>query len=379
MSEVKVKVLDDTLESKSVQEVERELLEKHEQELQAAELGSENTPNSEVENTTEAAEEQAVEQSEQESIAQEFTEKDVLSYIKDRYNREINSVEELFEARAEAEELPEDVSAFLKYKKETGRGIQDFMSLNKDYDSMDANQLLADYYSATEDDLDREDIDYLLNEKFAYDEDVDDEKDIKQKQIAKKRELAKAKKYFNELKETYKVPLESSGGLVSEDEKNDYEAYKKYIQESKSINEETLKRSEYFQKKTDEVFSNDFKGFDFKVGDQSFVYLPGDAKEIKETQSDINNFISKFLDSNGMISDATGYHKSIAVAMNPDKFAKFFYEQGQANAIDDVTKKAKNIDMGVRQAPQDMSKSGFSVRALDDSSGRGLKIKSNKR
>jgi len=373
MSEVKVKVLNDTLESKSVQEVEQELLNKHEQELKAAEVGSENTPNLEVETATETVEEQAVEQSEQ-----EFTEKDVLSYIKNRYNREINSVEELFEARAEAEELPEDVSAFLKYKKETGRSIQDFMSLNKDYDSMDANQILADYYSATEDDLDREDIDYLLNEKFAYDEDIDDEKDIKQKQIAKKRELAKAKKYFNELKETYKVPLESSGGLVSEDEKNDYEAYKKYIQESKSINEESLKRSEYFQKKTDEVF-NDFKGFDFKIGDQSFVYSPGDAKEIKETQSDINNFISKFLDNNGMISDASGYHKSIAVAMNPDKFARYFYEQGQANAIDDVTKKAKNIDMGVRQAPQDMNKSGFSVRALDDSSGRGLKIRSNKK
>ena len=376
MSEMKVKVLDDTLESKSVQEVEQDLLKKHEQEQQE-EAVNENETVQEKETTTETAENQTVEQSEQESIAQEFTEKDVLSYIKDRYNREINSVEDLFEARAEAEELPEDVSAFLKYKKETGRGIQDFMSLNKDYDSMNPDQILADYYSATEDDLDKEDIDYLLNEKFAYDEDVDEEKDIKQRQIAKKRELAKAKKYFNELKETYKVPLESSGGLVSEDEKENYEAYKKYIQESKSIEEETFKRSEYFQKKTDEVF-NDFKGFDFKIGDQDLVYLPGDTKEIKNTQLDINNFISKYLDDNGMISDAAGYHKSIAVAMNPDKFARYFYEQGQANAIDDVTKKAKNIDMGVRQAPQDMNKSGFSVRALDDSSGRGLKIKSNK-
>jgi hypothetical protein len=376
MSEMKVKVLDDTLESKSVQEVEQDLLKKHEQEQQE-EAVNENETVKEKETTTETAENQTVEQGEQESEAKEFTEKDVLSYIKDRYNREINSVEDLFEARAEAEELPEDVSAFLKYKKETGRGIQDFMSLNKDYDSMNPDQILADYYSATEDDLDKEDIDYLLNEKFAYDEDVDEEKDIKQRQIAKKRELAKAKKYFNELKETYKVPLESSGGLVSEGEKEDYEAYKKYIQESKSIEEETLKRSEYFQKKTDEVF-NDFKGFDFKIGDQDLVYLPGDTKEIKNTQLDINNFISKYLDDNGMISDAAGYHKSIAVAMNPDKFARYFYEQGQANAIDDVTKKAKNIDMGVRQAPQDMNKSGFSVRALDNSSGRGLKIKSNK-
>src|SRR5210317_2098640 len=302
MSEMKVKVLNDTLESKSVQEVEQELLNKHEQELKAAEVGSENTPNLEVETATETVEEQAVEQSEQ-----EFTEKDVLSYIKNRYNREINSVEELFEARAEAEELPEDVSAFLKYKKETGRGIQDFMSLNKDYDSMGANQLLADYYSATENDLDREGIDYLLNEKFAYDEDIDDEKDIKQKQIAKKRELAKAKKYFNELKETYKVPLESSASPVNEKELKDYNAYKKYVSESQSVQEQNQKRSEYFLKKTDELFSEEFKGFEFNFDDQKVVFNPGDVKSVKDSQSDINNFISKYLDKDGMITDANGY------------------------------------------------------------------------
>jgi len=376
MSDIQVKVLDDTLEEKSVQEVEQDLLDKHEQEQNETEQQEVQEVN---ENSTEDAQEQPVEQEEQESPAPELGEEDVLSYIRNRYDKEINSVEELFEEKAQAEELPEDVSAFLKYKKETGRGIQDFMRINRDYDEMDADQILAEYYSATEEDLDREDINYLLNEKFAYDSDVEDEKEIKQKQIAKKRELAKAKKYFNDLKETYKTPLESSGGLVSEEEKKDYEAYKKYIQESKSVEEETVKRSEYFQKKTDEVFSNDFKGFDFSIGEGNLSYLPGDAKELKATQSDINNFISKFVDKNGMISDASGYHKAIAVAMNPDKFAKFFYEQGQANAIDDATKKAKNIDMGVRETPKDMNNKGFSVRAMDDSSGRGLKIKSNKK
>lgn len=376
MSDIQVKVLDDTLKEKSVQEVEQDLLEKHEQEQNETEQEEVQKVN---ENSTEDAQEQPVEQEEQESPAPELGEEDVLSYIRNRYNKEINSVEELFEQRAQSEELPEDVSAFLKYKKETGRGIQDFMRINKDYDEMDADQILAEYYSATEEDLDKEDISYLLNEKFAHDTDVDDEKEIKQKQIAKKRELAKAKKYFNDLKETYKTPLESSGGLVSEEEKKNYEAYKKYIQESKSVEEETVKRSEYFQKKTDEVFSNDFKGFDFSIGEENLSYLPGDAKELKATQSDINNFISKFVDKNGMISDASGYHKAISVAMNPDRFAKFFYEQGQSNAIDDATKKAKNIDMGVRETPKDMNNKGFNVRAMDDSSGRGLKIKSNKK
>lgn len=376
MSDIQVKVLDDTLKEKSVQEVEQDLLEKHEQEQSETEQEEVQKVN---ENSTEDAQEQPVEQEEQESPAPELEEEDVLSYIRNRYDKEINSVEELFEERAQSEELPEDVSAFLKYKKETGRGIQDFMRINKDYDEMDADQILAEYYSATEEDLDKEDISYLLNEKFAHDTDVDDEKEIKQKQIAKKRELAKAKKYFNDLKETYKTPLESSGGLVSEEEKKNYEAYKKYIQESKSVEEETVKRSEYFQKKTDEVFSNDFKGFDFSIGEENLSYLPGDAKELKATQSDINNFISKFVDKNGMISDASGYHKAISVAMNPDRFAKFFYEQGQSNAIDDATKKAKNIDMGVRETPKDMNNKGFNVRAMDDSSGKGLKIKSNKK
>ena len=171
MSEMKVRVLDDALESNLFRKLSKSCLTNMNKNNKRGTVNENETVQGK-ETTTETAEGQTVEQSEQESKAKEFTEKDVLSYIKDRYDREINSVEDLFQARAEAEELPEDVSAFLKYKKETGRGIQDFMSLNKDYDSMNPDQVLADYYSVTEGDLDKEDIDYLLNEKFTYDEDV---------------------------------------------------------------------------------------------------------------------------------------------------------------------------------------------------------------
>jgi predicted nucleic acid-binding protein len=345
---------------KSVQEVEEQLLEQHEENQTEV-----------VDNATEAVEEQAVEQS-----TPKFGEEDVLSFIRDRYNKEINSVDDLFAQRERDAELPEDVSAFLKYKKETGRGIDDFMKLQADYDKMNPDQLLRDYYAATEDDLDSEDIEYLMSEKFSYDEDLDDESEVKQKNITKKRELAKAKKYFNELKETYKVPVGSASVPVNEDELETYNAYKEYISQSQSIQEENQKRSEYFTKKTNDLFNDEFKGFEFVVGDQKMVFAPGDASEIKKIQSDVNNFISKYIDENGMISDHVGYHKALSAALNPDKLAAYFYEKGKSDAVGDVTKKSKNIDMDVRSTPQQMSTNqGFKVRAVESSSGRGLKIR----
>lgn len=344
---------------KSVQEVEEKLLEQHKESL---------NQETHVEETT--VEETKVEDSTQ------FSEEDVLSFIRDRYKKEINSVDELFAQREANDELPEDVSAFLKYKKETGRDINDFMKLQANYDEMKPDQLLREYYAATESDLDSEDIEYLMSEKFSYDEDLDEESVIKQKNIAKKRELAKAKKYFNDLKQTYKVPVESTAAPVNEDELDTYNAYKEYISQSKSIQEENQKRYEYFQKKTTDLFNDEFKGFEFTVGDSKMVFNPGDAKEIAKAQSDINNFISKYLDDNGMISDHVGYHKALAAALNPDKMAAYFYEKGKSDAVGDVTKRSKNIDMDVRSTPQQMTANqGFKIRAVESSSGSGLKIK----
>ena len=352
---------------KSVQEVEKQLLE-----------GQEETTEEPVEEQP-TEQEQPEEQVEQPSEARELSEEDVLSFIKNRYEKEINSVEDLFATTETNEELPEDVSAFLKYKKETGRGIQDFMKLNVDYDGMNDDQLLREYYASTEEDLDSEDIDYLLGEKFSYDEELDEESDVKAKKIAKKKELAKARKHFNELKETYKVPVESTGSPVNEDELETYNAYKKYISESQSIQEQNQKRSEYFLKRTDDLFSDEFKGFEFEINDQKVLFSPGDAKELKSVQSDVNNFISKHLDDEGMIKDASGYHKALAAALNPDKLAKFFYEKGKADAVDSVSKQSKNINMDVRSAPQQMTANdGVKFRVVNPDSGNRLKIRSKK-
>lgn len=345
-------------EQKSIQEVEQQLLDQHEEKF-----------NQEV-------------QQEEPFIVNEQTnelkDEDVLSYIKNRYNKEVNSIDELFQKREETEELPGDVSAYFKYKKETGRGIEDFVKLNRDYNSMDSDSLLAEYYSQTDSDLDEEDIIYMMEDKFSYDEDLDDPKDIKKKELAKKKELVKAKKFFEDSKEAYKIPVESTGGLVSDDEKETYNAYKKYVQDSHSQQEENSRKSEYFQKKTEELFSNDFKGFDFDMGDKTVKFSPGDVQETKRVQSDVSNFISKYIDANGMISDPVGYHRSLAAAMNPEKMAKFFYEQGKAEALLDNAKKIKNIDMEFRNTPQSISQSGFKVVATESDSGRGLRIKSSK-
>ena len=351
-------------EQKSVQEVETELAEQTtEQDVVQEEV------------VEDKATEVVVEEQEPEVETPQFSEDDVLSFIKDRYKKEINSVDELFAQREADVDLPEDVSAFLKYKKETGRGINDFMKIQEDFDKMNPDQLLRDYYAATENDLDSEDIDYLMSEKFSYDEELDEDSEVKAKKIAKKRELAKAKKYFNELKETYRVPIESKAP-VNEDELEQYNAYKEYISQSKTIQEENAKKSEYFSKKTEELFNDEFKGFEFKVGDKSVVFKPGEASELKSVQSDITNFVSKYLDDNGMIKDPAGYHKALSAAINPDKLASYFYEKGKADAVDSSVRSSKNIDMDVRSAPQQTANSsGIKIRAVESDSGRGLKIK----
>lgn len=355
-----------TVEQKSIQQVEQELLDKHEEKY-----------NNDVQEKEVITEREQVETNEQTS-APELKDEDVLTYIKGRYNKDINSVDELFKEREQNEELPSDVYAFLKYKKETGRGIEDFIKVNRDLDSMSPEKLLAEYYSATESDLDEEDISYMIEDRFGYDTDFDDEKEVKKKEIAKKKELAKAKKFFEDQKEQYRVPVESTVGLVSDEDRESYGAYKKYVQDAQTVQQESYKKAEYFQKKTEELFNQDFKGFDFNVGDKEIKFLPAEPAELKKAQSDLSNYVSKYLDKDGLVSDATGYHRSLSVAMNPEKFAKFFYEQGKAEALLDNAKQTKNIDMEVRTSPQSISQSGVKVKSVDTDSGRGLKFKSIK-
>ena len=360
--EFKVRAVD--FEEKSVAEIEQQLLNDH------AEKNG--TTEEEVVDTV-VVDTPIIEETPQEI---EIDDNRVLSYIGKRYNKEIANLDELFEQRSNNEDLDPEVATYLKYKKETGRGIEDFIQLNKDYDSMDQDQLLFEYHKGVDKDLDVDDIKFDLESKFAYDADYDDEKEIKKKQLAKKRELTKAKEYFNGLKEQYKVPLESRESLVPNEEKETYEAYKSYKQAASQADEEQQKKSKYFSDKTNELFSDKFEGFGFNIDEnKKVVYKPGDSTDLLKEQSNLENFVSKFLNDEGYLKDAEAFHRSIAVASNPEKFAKFFYEKGMAEAVGSVARESKNIDM-TRQATQISPPQGMKVTALDDGRNGRLVIKS---
>tara|TARA_R110000823_G_scaffold92206_7_gene202427 strand:+ start:118 stop:1251 length:1134 start_codon:yes stop_codon:yes gene_type:complete len=375
--EIKVREMSE-LDSKSSQEIEKELLEKHEQQFSEVSSSDEVEVVSEPlsdETTTEAPEEEAT----IEEVAQQpydLKEEDVLSYIGNRYGKEINSIEELMSEREKAEEMPEDVAAYFKYKKETGRGISDFVKLQQDYTTMNPDSLLKEYLTLTEEGLDAEDIESLM-EDYSYDEELDDESDVRKTKLAKKKIIAKANRFFKEQQELYKQPLESSGS--SNEANEELQAYKQYLNTAKTQQEEANRKREWFVKKSDEVFGSEFKGFKFKLNDEEIMFSPGGASELKKAQETPMNFVHKYMDSQGLLNDAEGYHRSLAMAMNPDKFAQFFFEQGKSKATEDVIRKTKNINMSERKAPEVSTKGGMQVKSISEPSGNRLRIKSVKR
>lgn len=352
---------------KSVQEIEGALLKKHEQQFSDVSDDSvkEDTPQVDV---------PVIDTPEKQGINEE----DIISFMKERYGREISSIEELNQVREETQELPEDVAAYYKYKQETGRSLEDFVALNKDFDNNNPDKILRDYLVATEKGLDEDDINDMM-EDYSYDEDLDDETTIRKAKLFKKKAIAKAKDYFESEKEKYRVPLESSGGSISSEDKKALEDYKQYVDEANTYEEEAKRKSDWFTTKTDEVFGSEFKGFEFAIDeDKKVSFTPGDSSELKSLHSSPQNFIKKFLNEDGLLTDAVGYHRALAVAMNPEKFAKHFYEQGKAEGTDDLMRKTKNVNMSDRNTPEVSSKGGTQFRAVNPDSGKGLKIRSKK-
>ena len=374
MENIKVRVLDGT-ETKSAVQVEQELLDKHEQQFSDVSEG--------------VKEEVIIEEPivvpvvdgtvEQNIDNEELSDEKVLSYIEKKYNKQIKSFDDLMAERKESVDLPEDVAAYLRYKQETGRGIEDFMKLNKDVDSMDSETLLKEYLTATQDGLDADDIEVLMDD-YRYDEDLDDESSVRKIKLETKKAIAEAKKFFNTQKEKYSVPLESRGESISEEQKEAYEMYKQYTEQASSLEEENERKRQWFDQKSDEVFSDGFKGFEFDLKDKKVAFNPGDRNELRKLQSTPANFINRFLDEQGLMKDAQGYHRALAVAMNPDKFAEFFYEQGKSDAVDGTMRNIKNIQMSENRAPEiGKATDGIQVKAVNPDSGRGLKIRSIKR
>tara|TARA_R100000773_G_scaffold19165_1_gene17258 strand:- start:15206 stop:16342 length:1137 start_codon:yes stop_codon:yes gene_type:complete len=367
-------------EQKSQQEIEEKLLKDAESKNDAANVarvedGNESSTTSQKQESV-PSEDETQKESTQSS---ELKEEDVLSFIKNRYEKDFTSVDQIFDAKNENEELPEDVKSYFEYKKKTGRGIEDYVKLNKDYSTLSEDQLLSEYFISSGEATDEEDIDILMDD-YTFDEELDDEKDIKKIKLAKKKAIAKAKKFLNEQKEMYKQPLESSTVGISEEQQKEIDSYKQYLAEAKNSQEELKRKRNWFVDKTNEVFQ-DFKGFDFKIGDTTLTFNPGDGDKIKQAQLDSNSFIKKYVDQEtGMFNDISGYHKALAVAMHPQKFAEFMYEQGKADATENTVRKMKNVDMTERKAVQVGSrKDGLQIKSISTPSSRGLKIRSNKK
>lgn len=296
----------------------------------------------------------------------------LLDKIKDIPNK-LKEQEEDVNNNQEVPVLPENINKLIEFMEETGGSVEDYVSLNKDYDSMDNMELLREYYQQTKPHLATDEIEFLIEDNFSYDEDVDDERDIKRKKLAFKESIAEAKSNLSNLKDKYYDELKLSSKLNPEQREaiefyNDYKTNQTSKQQQRSV----------FEQKTSELFSNEFKGFEFNVGESKYRYNVKDVDKVKDSQSDINTLVSKFVNENNEISDAKGYHKALFTAMNADAIANHFYEQGKADAVKSQMKTSKNIDMNPRSAHEKVTtSSGMQVRALsgDDASRLRFKIK----
>lgn len=351
-----------------------------EQETTSVDVGEQTEVSQEVDGEVRAdnteSEEQVlelVEENEKESIEEKAT---LAEKIKDIPNKLKDESEDVI-SKQEVNDLPENVNKLVDFMKETGGTLEDYVKLNKDYDSMSDMDMLRENYRQTKPHLTEEEINFLIEDSFSFDEEVDEERDIKRKKLALKESIAEAKTNLTTLKNKYYDELKLSSKL-SPEQVEAVEFYNSYKQEQESTQQLAQKQRSIFEEKTNTLFNDEFKGFEYKVGSNKYRFKVKDVNNVKKSQSDINNLVSKFADKQNNINDAAGYHKALFTAMNADAIANHFYEQGKADAIKTQLNKSKNIDMQPRGTHQEVTtNSGFKIRAVsgDDSSKLRIKIK----
>ena len=272
-------------------------------------------------------------------------------------------------------ELPDNIEKLVEFMKETGGTIEDYTRLNADYSNVDENTLLKEYYKNTKPHLSDDDLTFVMEENFSFDTDLDEERDIRKKKLAKKEEIAKAKKHLEDLKVKYydEIKLRPS---QNQDQQKAVDFFNRYNKDQ----ELATQQHERFINDTNTLFSDDFKGFDFEVGEKKFRYGIKDPSSVAENQSNINNFVEKFLDTEGNVKDTKGYHKAMYAAQNVDRIVKHFYEQGKTDGIKNVMQSSKNptLDAPRQSAGEDISLGGFKVRAINGVDSSKLKIKTSK-
>ena len=302
-------------------------------------------------------------------VIEEITEEKKVEEIKEVAKEAIENME------ATGKPLPENVQKLIEFMDETGGDLNDYVQLNRDVEKMDDSDVLDEYYKQTKSHLSPEERSFLLEDSYGVDEELDDEKTIRKKKIALKEQVAEARAHLDRQKSKYYEDIKAGSKLTEEQQKAI-----DFFNRSEEQKKEVEKNKRTFLNKTDSFFGQDFKGFEYNVGDKRYRFNVKDVDRVKTTQSDINNFVSKFTNKdNSTIEDAAGYHKSLFTAMNADAIAKHFYEQGKADAIKDTVARDKNINLEPRKTHGEYQAGGIKVKVLGDSSAdmknRSFRIK----
>ncbi len=270
-------------------------------------------------------------------------------------------------------DLPDNINKLVDFMRETGGTMQDYIRLNTNYEDVDRDTLVKEYYKASKPHLSKDEIDFMIEDTFAFDEDIDEERDIKRKKLAYKEEVSKARKFLEDTKKKYYDDIKLKSPAVSEDQQKAADFFNRYQEDQ----ERNSQNHEKFKTQTQQLFNKDFEGFDFNLGDKKFRYGVQNASQVGEKQSDINNFLGKFLGKDGTVEDTKGYHKALYTGANADKIASHFYEQGKSDAIRDVVNKSNNVSTEARKAaPVESARFGaYKVKSVSGADSKKLKIK----
>ena len=306
---------------------------------------------------------------EEEEGAVQDEETPVLEEITEEVEELTEQVEEaVAEAEATGKELPENIQKLMDFMEDTGGDLEDYVKLNQDYSKLDNHALLKEYYKQTKPHLNSEEIDFLMEDYFSFDEDIDEERDVKRKKLAMKEQVAQAKQHLDGAKSKYYEDIKYGSKLTGEQQKA-IDFFNRYNKESKEQDQVMKNQQTTFTSETNKLFNKEFKGFEYKVGEKKFRFNVKNADMVKDTQSDVNNFVKKFLNKKNEMSDAKGYHKALYTAMNPDSIANHFYEQGKADALKNSVAKSKNISMDPRQQHSgEIDTGGLKFKVLGDNS-----------
>ena len=367
---IKAKIVEDTPMTNDDADVIKVNLDKPAEEATTEETKEEvvETEDSKVETKEEEVDEQPV--------LEEITDEEETTEEQDSATEEVETKEEEIKETTPNMELPENIEKVVNFMNDTGGTLEDYVRLNVDYGKLDDNSLLTEYYKQTKPHLNSEEVSFLLEDRFKYDEEVDEVRDIKRKKLAYKEAVAEAKQHLEGLKGKYYQEVKLGSRLAPEQQKA-IDFFNRYNKEQEQVKELSVKQQQHFNKETNKVFNESFKGFDFQVGNKKYRYNVKDVSQTKDAQSDVISVFSKFVDKQNMLQNAKDYHKSLFAARNADAIANHFYEQGKADAIKQMTSEAKNINLNkpTSDGVIDTGKAKVRVISGDNSSSPRFRLK----